>query len=102
MARAREAILAHGGAERSNVFTRTLLALFGEVPWHAVPVMPVEIMNLPRWFPFHLDKVSYWSRTVHRAADRADGAEAAAPAIRRGVHIRELFRDAARAGARTG
>ena len=26
--------------------------------------MPVEIMLLPRWFPFHLDKVSYWSRTV--------------------------------------
>ena len=26
--------------------------------------MPVEIMLLPRWFPFHLTKVSYWSRTV--------------------------------------
>jgi squalene-hopene/tetraprenyl-beta-curcumene cyclase len=26
--------------------------------------MPVEIMLLPGWFPFHLDKVSYWSRTV--------------------------------------
>jgi squalene-hopene/tetraprenyl-beta-curcumene cyclase len=26
--------------------------------------MPVEIMLLPRWFPFHLDKISYWSRTV--------------------------------------
>ena len=64
MRRAREAILAHGGAERSNVFTRIALALFGQVPWRAVPVMPVEIMLLPRWFPFHLDKVSYWSRTV--------------------------------------
>jgi squalene-hopene/tetraprenyl-beta-curcumene cyclase len=64
MARARAAILAHGGARRSNVFTRTLLALFGEVPWRAVPVMPVEIMLLPRWSPFHLDKISYWSRTV--------------------------------------
>jgi squalene-hopene/tetraprenyl-beta-curcumene cyclase len=64
MARARAAILAHGGAARSNVFTRILLALFGEVPWRAVPVMPVEIMNLPRWFPFHIEKVSYWSRTV--------------------------------------
>ncbi len=41
-----------------------LLALFGFVPWRAVPVMPVEIMLLPRWFPFHLDKISYWSRTV--------------------------------------
>ena len=26
--------------------------------------MPVEIMLLPRSFPFHLDKVSYWARTV--------------------------------------
>jgi squalene-hopene/tetraprenyl-beta-curcumene cyclase len=26
--------------------------------------MPVEIMLLPRWFPFHLSKVSYWARTV--------------------------------------
>ena len=26
--------------------------------------MPVEIMLLPRWFPFHLDKMSYWARTV--------------------------------------
>ena len=64
MRRAREAILAAGGAERSNVFTRAQLALYGEVPWRGVPVMPVEIMLLPRWFPFHLDKVSYWSRTV--------------------------------------
>jgi squalene-hopene/tetraprenyl-beta-curcumene cyclase len=64
MWRAREAILAAGGAARANVFTRILLALFGEVPWRAVPVMPVEIMNLPRWFPFHLEKVSYWTRTV--------------------------------------
>ncbi|MBV8095826.1 MAG: squalene--hopene cyclase, partial [Acetobacteraceae bacterium] len=64
MRRAREAILAAGGAERTNVFTRAQLALFGQVPWRAVPVMPVEIMLLPRWFPFHLSKVSYWSRTV--------------------------------------
>jgi len=64
MRRAREAILARGGASRSNVFTRALLALYGVVTWRAVPVMPVEIMLLPRWFPFHLSKVSYWARTV--------------------------------------
>jgi squalene-hopene/tetraprenyl-beta-curcumene cyclase len=64
MRRAREAILAAGGAERTNVFTRAQLALFGQVPWRAVPVMPVEIILLPRWFPFHVSKVSYWSRTV--------------------------------------
>jgi len=64
MRRAREALRARGGAERANVFTRIMLALFGFVPWRAVPMMPVEIMLLPKWFPFHLDKVSYWSRTV--------------------------------------
>jgi squalene-hopene/tetraprenyl-beta-curcumene cyclase len=64
MARARKAILEYGGAEKSNVFTRFQMALYGAVPWRAVPVMPVEIMFLPRWFPFHLSKVSYWSRTV--------------------------------------
>ena len=64
MAAARAAILAAGGAARSNVFTRIQLALFGAVPWRAVPAMPVEIMHLPRWFFFHLSKVSYWSRTV--------------------------------------
>jgi squalene-hopene/tetraprenyl-beta-curcumene cyclase len=64
MRRAREALRARGGAERSNVFTRIMLALFGFIPWQAVPVMPVEIMLLPKWFPFHLDKISYWSRTV--------------------------------------
>src|SRR5256885_10617877 len=64
MVRARDAIRARGGASRSNVFTRMMLALFDFIPWRAVPVMPVEIMLLPKWFPFHLDKVSYWSRTV--------------------------------------
>jgi squalene-hopene/tetraprenyl-beta-curcumene cyclase len=62
--RAREAIRLRGGAERANVFTRCLLALYGIVPWRAVPEMPVEIVLLPKWFPFHLDKISYWSRTV--------------------------------------
>ena len=64
MVRARETILAHGGAATCNVFTRALLALYAQIPWRGVPVMPVEIMLLPRWFPFHLDKISYWARTV--------------------------------------
>ncbi len=64
MVRARAAIRAHGGAARVNVFTRITLALFGQLPWRGVPVMPVEIMLMPHWFPFNLSKVSYWSRTV--------------------------------------
>src|SRR5258707_2661289 len=90
MVRARQAILARGGAARSNVFTRILLALFGAVTWHAVPVMPVEIMNLPDWFPFHLNKVSYWSRTVlvPLLVVMALRPRARNP---RGIEIRELF-----------
>lgn len=64
MSRLRNWILAQGGAARANVFTRIALAIFEQLPWRGVPYIPVEIMLLPSWFPFHLDKVSYWSRTV--------------------------------------
>ncbi len=64
MVSARRAIFNRGGAARANVFTRIALAQFRQVPWRAVPFIPVEIMLLPRWFPFHLSKVAYWSRTV--------------------------------------
>lgn len=64
MAHAREFILNHGGAARANVFTRIALALFEQIPWRGVPFIPVEIILLPKWFPFHTEKVSYWSRAV--------------------------------------
>jgi squalene-hopene/tetraprenyl-beta-curcumene cyclase len=90
MARARATILAAGGARRANVFTRILLALWGEVPWNAVPMMPVELMLLPAWFPFHIDKISYWSRVVvvPLAVLMAKRPRAKNP---RGVSIAELF-----------
>lgn len=64
MARLRAYILGQGGAAKANVFTRIALAIFEQIPWRGVPYIPVEIMLFPKWFPFHLDKVSYWSRTV--------------------------------------
>src|ERR1700759_1616282 len=64
MLRAREAILARGGGINSNVFTRFMLAMFGVTTWKSVPVLPVEIMLLPLWFPFHIAKISYWARTT--------------------------------------
>ena len=90
MRRARERVLALGGAAKCNVFTRVALALFGQVPWRAVPVMPIEIMHLPAWFPFHLDKVSYWSRTVivPLLVLMALHPRARNP---KGVNVRELF-----------
>jgi squalene-hopene/tetraprenyl-beta-curcumene cyclase len=64
MVRAREAILSRGGAIHSNVFTRFLLATFGVMSWKSVPVLPIEIMLLPMWSPFHINKISYWARTT--------------------------------------
>ncbi|AME26065.1 MULTISPECIES: squalene--hopene cyclase [Burkholderiaceae] len=93
MQRARRAIIAAGGAEKSNVFTRILLALFGVISWRAVPMMPVEITLLPEWFPFHLSKVSYWARTVivPLLVLNAKRPKARNP---KGVRIDELFFDA--------
>jgi squalene-hopene/tetraprenyl-beta-curcumene cyclase len=90
MKRAREEIVRRGGALKTNVFTRILLALYGETPWQNVPTVPVELILLPRWFPIHLSKMSYWARTVIvpllvLAAKK--------PIARnpRGIHASELF-----------
>src|SRR6188768_434541 len=63
MVRARDAIKARGGAIKANVFTRILLALYGETSWSNIPTIPPELILLPRWFPVHLSKMSYWART---------------------------------------
>ncbi|NHN92185.1 squalene--hopene cyclase [Acetobacter sicerae] len=90
MQRARQAVLDHGGAERTNVFTRFQLALFGEVPWHGTPVMPVELMLLPRSAFFSVWNMSYWSRTV--IAPLLVLAALRPVAVNpRGVHVQELF-----------
>ena len=64
MAQARARIRDWGGPTEADVFTKILLALFGEYDWSGIPAMPVEIMLLPRWSYFNLLEVSYWSRTV--------------------------------------
>jgi squalene-hopene/tetraprenyl-beta-curcumene cyclase len=91
MAKARALILARGGAERTNVFTRFQLAVFGAVPWEACPIVPVELMLMPAWFPINMRKVSYWSRTVMTPLMVL---AAKKPIARnpRNVHVNELFR----------
>jgi len=90
MLRAREAILAHGGAARANVFTRLMLAMFQQIPWRGVPFVPVEIMLLPRWFPFHLSKIAYWSRTVSVPLSILCSLKAKAANPRK-INVQELF-----------
>src|SRR5580765_8641376 len=90
MVEARDALLKRGGAQKANVFTRFLLAFFGEISWVTVPTVPVEMILLPRWFPLHLTKMSYWGRTVLVPLLVL---QALKPIARnpRGIHIAELF-----------
>ena len=90
MTRARNLILNHGGAAHCNVFTRITMALFGQVPWRATPFIPAEVIILPRWFPFHINKVAYWSRAVMVPLFILCTMKPAA-ANPRGIDIRELF-----------
>ncbi|TAN53284.1 MAG: squalene--hopene cyclase [Methylococcaceae bacterium] len=90
MALARAWVLSVGGAAKANVFTRIALAMFEQIPWRGTPFIPVEIMHLPRWFPFHLDKVSYWSRTVMVPLFILCSLKVKARNPQQ-IHIRELF-----------
>jgi squalene-hopene/tetraprenyl-beta-curcumene cyclase len=64
MRKACEAILAAGGAERVNSFTRYYLALLGIIGYHQCPAVPPELILLPRWCPFNIYEMSAWSRTI--------------------------------------
>ncbi len=64
MQRARSAILAQGGADAVNSYTRFYLALLGQIPYRQCPAVPPEVLLLPRWFPGNLSEVSAWSRTM--------------------------------------
>ncbi|MBX3355340.1 MAG: squalene--hopene cyclase [Phycisphaeraceae bacterium] len=64
MRSAREIVLRMGGAERCNSFSKFYLACLGQISWNAVPAIPPELVYLPKWFYFHMDKMSAWSRTM--------------------------------------
>ncbi len=64
MRAARDAALRLGGADAINTFSMFYLACLGQVSWNACPAIPPEIVFFPRWFPFHMDKVSAWTRTM--------------------------------------
>ncbi len=64
MVKARELVRQLGGAERCNSFTKFYLAALAQCSYNAVPSIPPEMVFLPKWFYFHLDKVSAWTRTM--------------------------------------
>ncbi len=62
LVKAREFILAKGGALKTRVFTRIFLALFGQVSWDGIPLLPVEFMLLPSWSGLSIYEFSSWTR----------------------------------------
>jgi len=64
MTKARQLVLSLGGAESCNTYSKFYLAALGQMHYDAVPAIPPEMVLLPKWFYFHLDKVSAWSRTM--------------------------------------
>ncbi len=64
MMEARANIMRLGGIPRMNTFSKLYLALLGQFPWHYLPTIPVEMVLLPDWSPFHMYLMSSWSRAM--------------------------------------
>jgi len=64
MHEARANIMRLGGIPQMNTFSKLYLALLGQFPWKYLPTIPVEMVLLPRWAPFHICKMSSWSRAM--------------------------------------
>ena len=62
MARAAAYIRGEGGLPATRVFTRFWLAMFGRWPWDELPVVPPEMVFLPRWFPLNVYDFACWAR----------------------------------------
>jgi squalene-hopene/tetraprenyl-beta-curcumene cyclase len=64
MQEARATIMRLGGIPGMNTFSKLYLALLGQFPWKYLPTIPVEMVLLPSWAPFHIHKMSSWSRAM--------------------------------------
>ncbi len=67
MRRAAAFIVDAGGLERTRVFTRIWMALFGLWSWSELPALPPELMLLPprlggRWVPLNIYDFACWAR----------------------------------------
>ena len=64
MQEARANIMRLGGIPQMNTFSKLYLALLGQFPWKYLPTIPVEMVLLPSRGPFHMYKMSSWSRAM--------------------------------------
>ena len=64
MKSARLWLLENNWINNIRVFTKYWLALFGQWPWAHTPVLPPEIMFLPKWCPFNIYDFAAWARAT--------------------------------------
>ncbi|WP_206024038.1 prenyltransferase/squalene oxidase repeat-containing protein, partial [Escherichia coli] len=62
MIRAAAYVRGEGGVPATRVFTRFWLAMFGHWSWDELPVVPPEMLFLPRWFPLNVYDFACWAR----------------------------------------
>ena len=64
MRRGHSTILRLGGIPKCNTYCKLALALVGLFPWEHLPIIPVELILLPKWSPFNIYEMSSWSRAM--------------------------------------
>ncbi|WOO39981.1 squalene--hopene cyclase [Rubellicoccus peritrichatus] len=64
MQRARTKALELGGIPAMHTWGKLYLAMVGCFPWKFCPLIPVELLMLPKWFPVHIYRMSSWTRNM--------------------------------------
>ena len=64
MTQCRRWVLARGGIANAGTLARFYLAAMNQVPWDSTPVLPVEIVLFPAWFPVNMYELSSWARST--------------------------------------
>lgn len=64
MVAARQKALEMGGIPKMHTWGKLYLAMVGCFPWQACPLIPVELMLMPKWFPVNIYRMSSWTRNM--------------------------------------
>lgn len=62
MEKARLFIAAGGGLSKTNIITKTMLALTGQYKWSELPSLPIEVILLPNALPINFFDLSVFAR----------------------------------------
>ncbi|KAG5511798.1 hypothetical protein GH5_08110 [Leishmania sp. Ghana 2012 LV757] len=88
-ARARNWILAHGGATTIPMWGRVWLCILGVYSWEGVNPIPPEMVLMPDWVPFSLGKMWCHSRAIAVPFSYFYGLRWSAPAFPTTLALRE-------------